>query len=77
MEQSLSRPVQPHSALSRGDRISNVPVEDVAFPDPVLLGRRAVVGIESVKARLEKSIVRELDASIPQGKADQTGGIDD
>ncbi len=35
MEQSLSRPVQPHNALSRGDRISiQVPVEDVAFPDP-------------------------------------------
>ena len=34
MEQSLSRPVQPHSALSRGDRISNVLVEDVTFPDP-------------------------------------------
>ena len=32
MEQSLSRPVQPHNALSRGD--IHVPVEDMAFPDP-------------------------------------------
>ena len=34
MEQSLSRPIQPHNALSRGDRNIHVPVEDVTFPDP-------------------------------------------
>ena len=53
-------------------------------PDPVLLGRRAVVGslhqigqIEGVEARLEKAIVRELNAAIPQGETNQTGRIDD
>ena len=61
----------------------HVPVEDVAFPNPVLLGRRAVIGIlhqirqvESVEARLEKAIVRKLNAAVPQGKANQTGRID-
>ena len=50
---------QPHSALSRGDRMHqaarnnatetaqlllHVPVENMTFPDPILFGRRAVVG---------------------------------
>ena len=82
-DRKLERQSTPQRPEPRRQDI-HVPVEDVTFPDPVLLGRRAVVGslhqlgqVEGVEARLEKAIVRELNAAIPQGEADQTGRIDD
>ena len=79
----MERQLTPQRPEPRRQNV-HVPVEDVAFPDPVLLGRRAIIGIlqqvrqvESVEARLEKAIVREHNAAIPQGKTNQTGRIDD